>query len=135
MKKVLVDSSVWINYFSGGAATAILSDLIDLDLLCVNGLILTELIPFLIRKNQNEPARLLEELEIVPLDINWKELVQMQVVNLARGINKVGVPDLIIAQNVIKNDLELFSLDKHFRLMSKMFGLKMFAEDINGGKV
>jgi hypothetical protein len=126
MKRVLVDSSVWVDYFSGGGATAVLSDLIDLNLPCVNGLILTELIPFLIRKNQNEPARLLAELESVPLDINWKGLTEMQTINLARGINKVGVPDLIIAQNVMQNDLELFSLDKHFTLMSKVFKFKMF---------
>jgi hypothetical protein len=50
----------------------------------------------------------------------------MQTLNLKKGINKVGISDLIIAQNAIENDLELYAFDKPFTLMSGLHELKMF---------
>ncbi|HOC29958.1 MAG TPA: hypothetical protein PKH40_09780 [Treponemataceae bacterium] len=50
----------------------------------------------------------------------------MQSRNLKNGINKVGIADLIIAQNVIDADLELYTLDRHFELMSKLHGFRLF---------
>jgi predicted nucleic acid-binding protein len=43
----------------------------------------------------------------------------MQVTCLRNGINKVGIPDLILAQHAMQNDLSVFSLDKHFSLLSR----------------
>lgn len=37
--------------------------------------------------------------------------------NLKNGINKVGIPDLIIIQQVVDQKISLFSFDKHFKLM------------------
>jgi len=53
-------------------------------------------------------------------------MIDYQILNLKHGINKVGIPDLIIVQNVLKNNLELFSFDAHFKLMQKHFKFKMF---------
>jgi hypothetical protein len=52
MNRVLVDSSVWIDYFRGSINPKILvvGDLIDTNRICINDLILTELIPFLLQK-------------------------------------------------------------------------------------
>jgi hypothetical protein len=50
----------------------------------------------------------------------------MQKINLANGINKVGIPDLIIIQNVIQNNQMLWTNDKHFYLMQEFMGLKLF---------
>jgi predicted nucleic acid-binding protein len=47
MKNILVDSSVWIEYFRGKKEAAVLDELIDRNQLCINNLILSELIPFL----------------------------------------------------------------------------------------
>ena len=44
----------------------------------------------------------------------------MQVRCLKAGANGVGIPDLIIAQNVMANNCKIFSLDKHFRLLSQV---------------
>ncbi|WP_225586866.1 hypothetical protein [Algoriphagus sp. Y33] len=38
--------------------------------------------------------------------------------NLKNGINNVGIPDLIILQQVIEEKIALFTLDKHFKLMN-----------------
>ncbi len=51
----------------------------------------------------------------------------MQTQNLKNGINKVGIPDLIIAQNVIDNNLELYTFDHHFKLMSTLHGFRLFS--------
>jgi len=69
---------------------------------------------------------LLESIEKVVIDIEWKEIISFQVYNLKNGINNVGIPDLIIAQNVIQNDIKLYAKDKHFQLMKKHLGLKIF---------
>ena len=69
---------------------------------------------------------LLKTIEKVKIEIDWNEIIEMQTSNLKNGINRVGIPDLIIAQNVIQNKLKLFSLDKHFELMKKNIGLKLF---------
>jgi len=126
MKQVLVDSSVWIDYFSGGSHADKLSELIENNTICINDIILTELLPFLYHKKEDKLAGLLLSVEKSPLKIDWPRIVDFQGVNLRHGINKVGIPDLIIVQNLLDNDLELFSLDKHFLLMRKFFKFNMF---------
>lgn len=49
----------------------------------------------------------------------------MQLTCLRNGINKVGIPDLIIAQHAIQNNLSLFSLDKHFTLLGRHMPLNL----------
>ena len=45
---------------------------------------------------------------------------------MKKGINGVGIPDLLIAQNAIHNQCEIFSLDRHFALLEKPLKLKLF---------
>jgi len=52
----------------------------------------------------------------LPLEINWEQIRDYQLTNLTNGINKVGIPDLIIYQNAIANGSTLLTLDKHFQL-------------------
>ena len=124
MRKVLVDSSAWIDFFSHGRNTQDLPDLLDRNLICTNEVILSELVPYLKLKNQNEVVSLMYAIERVKLNIYWDEVIRLQLQNLKHGINKVGIPDLLVLQNVMQNDLELYSLDKHFRLMQKIFKFK-----------
>lgn len=87
---VLVDTSVWIDYFRNG---------ITADVLCA--------VPKL------------------QMHIDWDEIMLMQTVNLSHGINNVGIPDLMIAQNALQNNVRLFSCDKHFLLMSSLFPMQL----------
>ena len=116
--KILVDSSIWIDYFGSGENSATLDKYIDQNLIYINDLILAELIPFLKIKKQFDIIELLYEVESVSLDINWQKLIDYQTLCLSNGINKVGIPDLIILDNIIQNDLTLYTLDKHFRLLN-----------------
>ena len=122
---VLADTSVWIDYFKDGSA-AHLDFLIEEGLVAVNELILAELIPYLELKRQYEVIALLREVTCFEMVLDWDGIVEMQVTCLRHGINKVGIPDLMIAQNAIERGVELYTMDKHFRLMGRHLPLKLY---------
>lgn len=117
--KVLVDSSVWIDYFRTGSKSQKLDIFINKNIICTNDLILAELIPFLKISKQSKLIKLLNQIEKIPLNINWHKIIEYQTKCLTGGINKVGIPDLIILDNVKQNELILYSFDKHFNLINK----------------
>ncbi|MCK5681113.1 PIN domain-containing protein [bacterium] len=122
---VLVDTSIWIDYFRKGNNLEKLDFLIDENLVVINDLILTELIPFLKVKNQRKVIKLLHNLNKLELIINWEQIVEYQYKCLKNGINGVGIPDLIIAQNAKQNHCEIYSLDNHFQLLQDIFKIKL----------
>ncbi len=119
MSIVLVDSSVWIAYFRGSENVKQLDSDIETNNICINELILSELLPMIRLKKENDLAELLETLQKLPMKINWEEIRTIQLKNLKNGINKVGIPDLIIFQNAIQNEATLLTLDNHFKLMAE----------------
>jgi len=123
---ILVDSAVWIDYFRSGRHSGILDELIEKNVACVNDVILTELVPSLKIKKSTELIHLLFTLNNIPLWIDWQGIINYQTSFLKNGISKIGIPDLLILQNVMQNDLILFSLDKHFRLMQRHFNFELF---------
>ncbi len=123
---VLVDSSVWIEYFKGNEKSLPLNNLIDSNNVCINDLILSELIPSISHKKETDLKELLLSVAKIPIQIDWNNIIYMQTLNLRNGINNVGIADLIIAQNSIENDIELFAIDKHFQLMSELHGIRIY---------
>lgn len=126
MNNVLIDTSVWIDYFGDHPLTLIVDELIDKDRIVINQLILSELLPVLVFKKEMELVNILKSIDQIPLEIRWDNIIQYQVKNLKNGLNKIGIPDLIIVDNCIQNDVELFSRDKHFKLMEKIHRFKVF---------
>jgi predicted nucleic acid-binding protein len=124
--QVLVDSSVWIDYFRSGKNSEKLDWLIDENLVVINDLILTELVPFLKIKKQHKIISLLDSVDKLPVIIDWDQIIDYQYKFLKKGINGIGIPDLIIAQNAIQNGCDIFSMDNHFRLMKKLIGLRLY---------
>ncbi|MFH0907591.1 MAG: PIN domain-containing protein [bacterium] len=125
---VLVDSSVWVDYFRGKGPSQPLDLLIEENLVATNDLILTELIPPLHLRKQNRLIALLKEVERHPITPHWDDLVQMQITCLQNGINGVGIPDLLIAQNAMQHDLQLLARDRHFTLLGKHIPLSMYGD-------
>jgi predicted nucleic acid-binding protein len=121
---VLVDTSIWIDYFRSGDDHNRLDLLIDENIVVTNDLILAELIPFLKIRKQKSIIELLKNINNLQLQIKWDEIIEFQVKCLKKGINGVGIPDLIIAQNAKQNDCEIYSLDTHFKLLSKSLNIK-----------
>ena len=124
--EVLVDTSIWIDYFKGGDGSTDLGALIDENLVVTNDIILAELVPYLKIKKQVAVIKLLQEINRYPMQINWDEIVEFQVRCLKAGANGVGIPDLIIAQNAKANNCKIYSLDKHFRLLKQVIKVKLY---------
>ncbi len=124
---ILVDTSIWIDYFKESKHAEILDKLIVMDVVCTNEIILTELIPVLMHRKQKELVDAVNAIPCVSYKLFWDGLRMLQKLNLQNGVNKVGIPDLMIAQHCIEANLELWSIDKHFELMANHVSLKLFA--------
>ena len=108
---VLVDTSVWVDYFRTTGYADTIDFLIDENLIVTNQLILAELILFLHVRNQKHLISILKELKQSPISIDWDGIIKMQIVCIKKGINGVGIPDLIIAQNAVHCGVKLLSAD------------------------
>jgi len=108
MQNVLVDSSVWISYFKNDNINVVrfINKLLDTYTLCINDVILTELISVLKNQKEYELIDFMNSLINFSLCIDWSEIVEFQTKNIKNCINNVGIPDLIILQNVM-HDLNL----------------------------
>jgi predicted nucleic acid-binding protein len=122
---VLVDTSLWIEYFRSGNNSEKLDYLIDENLIVINDLILSELIPPLKVRNQRKIVQLLHNINKLELSINWDQIIEFQFKCLKKGLNGIGIPDLIIAQNAKQNRCQIYSLDRHFRLMQDILELRL----------
>jgi predicted nucleic acid-binding protein len=123
---VLIDSSVWIEYFRNGNNFEKVDFLIDENLVVTNDLILAELTPFLKIRKQNNLVNLLHNISKLKLDVKWDQIIDLQYLCLQNGLNGVGIPDLIIVQNAMQNASKIYSLDKHFLSMSAFIDFEIF---------
>jgi hypothetical protein len=122
---VLVDTSIWVEYFRTGDSSEKLDFLIDENLIVTNDLILAELIPFLKIQNQRKLISLLLNINRFDLSVNWNQIIEYQYKCLKNGLNGIGIPDLLIAQNAKQNHCGIYSLDNHFRLMKDILNLQI----------
>lgn len=114
---VLVDTSVWIEYFRNGGNLEKLDFLIDENLVLINDLILSELVPFLRIRRQRKIIELLSNVNKLNFSIGWGQISEFQYQCLKSGLNGVGIPDLIIAQNAKQNHSHvLFFFCRLYRL-------------------
>ena len=125
MSGILVDTSVWIAYFRVDEYTRSLDEDIDANTICTNELILSELLPLIRHRKEIDLAEILSTVKKLPLEINWEQIRDYRLINLQNGINKVGIPDLIVYQNAIFAGATLLTLDKHFQLMAKHISCKV----------
>jgi predicted nucleic acid-binding protein len=126
MNGILIDSSAWIEYFKVHKEFLFIDNLIDNNKVCINDLILAELLPSIIHRKEKHLAELLNNITKYEIEVDWDELQKFQVLNLRHGNNNIGIADLIIIQNCIQNKLKLVTRDKHFSLMSKYLPLEIY---------
>ena len=122
---VLVDTSVWIEYFRSGNNSGKLDLLIDENLIVINDLILAELVPSLKVRNQNKIIELLYNINKLDLSLDWYQIIEFQSKCLENGLNGISIPDLIIAQNAKQNQCGIYSFDNHFTLMKDILELQL----------
>jgi predicted nucleic acid-binding protein len=126
---ILVDSSVWIDYFNGAInpQTDKLDQLLGQELLVIGDLILTEVLQGFSRDADFERARsLLASLECVQL--TGVELA-VQAARNFRKLRRLGVTvrktiDTVIATWCIENGCELLYDDRDFEPFVKYLGLR-----------
>jgi predicted nucleic acid-binding protein len=123
---VLIDSSVWIDFFKGNEKVAFVSNILLEDMACTNEVVLTELLPSMRAKREENLIKLMRQVRKYDMEIDWLQLRNIQFVNLQNGNNKVPLTDIMIAQNCIQNDLEILTTDKHFMKMAEYLPLQIF---------
>jgi len=126
MSDVLVDSSVWVDYFKSSDKYSLVDELIDDYRICTNDIVLTELLPSITHKKEISLANLLRSINKYTIDVDWQELQFYQLLNIKNGNNKVPIADVLIAQNCIQNNLFLLTKDKHFLLMKNYLPLQIY---------
>lgn len=120
MKKIVVDTSIWIEYFKGNeAAASIINDNTGFDLF-ITGPILTELIQGVKTESEKELFTTLMERfpRITVLEQDWVDAGKTGSKLRKYGVT-VPMADLLIYTVSINNSCALFTLDKHFSLINE----------------
>jgi len=123
---VLIDTSVWIDYFRHGGNADTVDFLIDEDILVINDIILAELVPFLRIRNQRTLIGLLFGIQKLAMSADWLQIMEYQYICQKNGLNGIGIPDLLIAQNARQNAVAMYSLDSHFQRLANIIGLALY---------
>lgn len=126
---ILVDSSVWIEYFNGldNPHTEKLDSLLESDLLAIGDLMLVEVLQgFRHEKSFEEARRLMTSLEVV--DIGGRE-VAIQAARWYRQLRSMGITirktiDSVIAARCIVDGHALLFTDRDFDPFVRHLGLK-----------
>ena len=127
---ILVDSSVWIDYFRGSitAQAEMLDRLLGNEPLAVGDLILTEVLQgFTDDRSFKESHKLLTSLTIV--ELGGKDLAVQAARNI-RALRKLGVAvrktiDTVIATRCIESGYDLLHNDSDFDVFAKHLGLRV----------
>jgi hypothetical protein len=81
------------------------------------------LIPSARSKNEKEFIECLDGIELLELNIDWNEIIEIQCDCIKNGINKLGLLDIIIAQNARQNNAGVFSIDRNMVLLCNLIGV------------
>jgi len=127
---ILVDSSVWIDYFRGtvNARTERLDQLLGHESLAIGDLILTEVLQGLDdERDFNAVKRMLSSLEVI--ELGGREIA-IQATRNFRTLRRLGVTvrktiDTVIATRCIEDGYELLHNDRDFEPFVKYLGLRV----------
>jgi predicted nucleic acid-binding protein len=127
---ILVDSSVWVDYFKGVVTpqTEKLDRLLGREFLAIGDLILTEVLQgFAEEKDFNAARKMLTSLKVVELG---GQEVAIQAAKNFRALRKLGVTvrktiDSVIATRCIESGYDLLHDDRDFDPIAKHLGLRV----------
>jgi tRNA(fMet)-specific endonuclease VapC len=123
---VIVDTSVWVDYFRGSGATE-LDGLLDAGLVFLAPIVAAELLSApLTRRERTAMVDLLEDLPLHPTPLaHWRSVGELRA-ELRRVGLSVSTPDAHVAQCALDCDGGLWSHDVVFRQLAKKTGLRLF---------
>lgn len=129
---ILVDSSVWIDYFRGVATaeTEKLDSLLDNQLLAIGDLMLTEVLQgFTSERDFNQALQLLSAL--TQIDIGGRDVAIKAAQNYrtlrAKGVTVRKTIDTLIATRCIEDGLPLLYSDRDFDPFVEYLGLRVLS--------
>ena len=127
---ILVDSSVWIDYFKGTitAQTERLDSLLGLEPLAIGDLILTEVLQgFNKERDFNDARKMLTSLIVV--ELGGQEIAIPAAKNVRRlrglGVTVRKTIDTVIATRCIESEYDLLHNDRDFDPFAKHLGLRV----------
>ena len=130
MSRVLVDSSIWIEFFRrpGAPVSLELDRLLAHRLVCTTGVVKAEVVPGArTPKDFRRLRRLFDALPLAPeREGFWTHLIHFQYRLRRKGILDTGIPDLIVATVAIQNRKLVFSTDEDFPRMAPHIPLRLF---------
>ena len=127
---ILVDSSVWIDYFNGKITkqTNLLDSLLGSELIVIGDLILTEVLQgFQQDRDFKKAKELLDSLifrEMLGRELAIKSAENYRILR-KKGVTVRKTIDVIIATFCITNNLPLLHIDRDFSPMEKHLKLKV----------
>jgi predicted nucleic acid-binding protein len=124
----IVDSNIWIEFFNRKNFFEPVSELLDNNTVFINKIILAELLPSAKLKNEKDFIECLSGIEVIDLNIDWDEIIEIQFQSIKNGINKLGLLDIVIAQNAKQNKLGLFTINRHMILLCQLIGVECKTE-------
>jgi predicted nucleic acid-binding protein len=127
---ILVDSSVWIDYFNGTITTQTekLDQLLESEPLAIGDLILTEVLQgFANERDFNQARKLLTSLTVVQLG---GQEAAIQAAKNFRVLRSLGVTvrrtiDTLIATRCVEDGYDLLHCDRDFDPFAKYLGLRV----------
>jgi len=125
VQNYIADSCVWIDFFKNDRHYETIINLIKNDNLYMNGIVLAETIPSSKKRNEIKTIQTLSLIKKVPLSIDWDEISDIKYLSIKNGINDIGLLDIAIAQNAKQNNMGIFSTDKHFKLLQKIYDFEL----------
>ena len=120
----IIDSNIWIEFFNKRNYFDSVSDLLINNEVYINKIILAELVPSARSNNEKEFIDCLYGIELLELNINWDEIIEIQYNCIKKGINKLGLLDIVIAQNAKQNNAGIFTINRHMILLCKLIGVE-----------
>jgi predicted nucleic acid-binding protein len=127
---IVVDTSVWIDYFNGVPTPQVdlLDELLGRRVLAVGDLILAELLQgFATEQDANRAIRLLEPLEFVEMagrDVAIQSAAHYRRLR-RRGVTVRKTMDMLIGTYCLMHDHEILHADRDFDVLAEHLGLKV----------
>ena len=126
MKKILIDTSAWVEYFKGNKTAAILINNSDTYSVFIIGPVISELIQGMKTENEKESftyaLESINRIEII--DQDWFDAGLAGSHLRSKGIT-VPLFDLIIYTVARNNQCSICTLDKHFQVINKNLNNKV----------
>lgn len=127
MDKILIDTSIWIEYFRKKEPYCkTLNEWIDEDKICCTGIILAELLQGAKHKKELDVLKdflyifdFIEESKFL-----WEKAGELSF-DLSKKGYRIGLSDCYIAVSANKNNIGILTLDNHFKIIKEAININL----------